>query len=139
MTIFNVFRSRMVVCEPGSTDMPGVLWGTRRDRRPYIVYHISLYLKNQAHLNESLRLYQQSSMFADPEWLSVNLGVLICLECCGVHREMGVHISRTQSIIIDELGTSQLLLARVVSNQGFNDIMEATLDLAQKPTATSDM
>ena len=47
---------------------------------------------------------------ADPEWLSVNLGVLVCLECCGVHRDMGVHISRTQSIVIDELGTAQLLV-----------------------------
>jgi len=46
----------------------------------------------------------------DPEWLSVNLGVLICLECCGVHRDMGVHISRTQSIVIDDLGTAQLLV-----------------------------
>ena len=46
----------------------------------------------------------------DPEWLSVNFGVIICLECCGVHRELGVHISRTQSLVIDELGTSQLLV-----------------------------
>lgn len=50
---------------------------------------------------------------ADPEWLSVNLGVLICLECCGVHRDMGVHISRTQSIVIDDLGTAQLLVRRL--------------------------
>ena len=47
---------------------------------------------------------------SEPEWLSVNLGVLICLECCGVHRDMGVHVSRTQSIVIDALGTSQLLV-----------------------------
>jgi len=47
----------------------------------------------------------------DPEWLSVNLGVLVCLECCGVHRDMGVHISRTQSIVIDDLGTAQLLVS----------------------------
>ncbi|XP_067937067.1 arf-GAP with SH3 domain, ANK repeat and PH domain-containing protein 2-like [Watersipora subatra] len=64
---------------------------------------------------------------ADPEWLSVNFGVIICLECCGVHRELGVHISRTQSLVIDELGTSQLLIASVMSNQGFNEIMEAKL------------
>ncbi|KAI8764674.1 arf-GAP with SH3 domain, ANK repeat and PH domain-containing protein 2 [Biomphalaria glabrata] len=64
----------------------------------------------------------------DPEWLSVNLGVMVCLECCGIHREMGVHISRTQSTVIDELGTSQLLLARVIGNGTFNEIMEATLD-----------
>lgn len=50
-------------------------------------------------------------MLSDPEWLSVNLGVMICLECCGIHRELGVHISRTQSTVIDELGTSQLLVS----------------------------
>jgi len=49
-------------------------------------------------------------LVTDPEWLSVNLGVLICLECCGVHRDMGVHISRTQSIVIDDVGTAQLLV-----------------------------
>ena len=48
---------------------------------------------------------------SEPEWLSVNFGVIICLECCGVHRELGVHISRTQSLVIDELGTSQLLVS----------------------------
>ena len=75
----------------------------------------------------------------DPEWVSVNLGVLICLECCGVHREMGVHISKTQSTVLDDLGTSQLLLARVVSNSLFNDIFEATLDPHYKPTKDSSM
>ncbi|XP_029635615.1 arf-GAP with SH3 domain, ANK repeat and PH domain-containing protein 2 isoform X4 [Octopus sinensis] len=77
----------------------------------------------------------------DPEWLSTNLGILICLECCGIHREVGVHISRTQSIVIDELGTSQLLLARAVGNSNFNDIMEAKLafDTSLKPKATSGM
>ncbi|CAH1775687.1 unnamed protein product [Owenia fusiformis] len=77
---------------------------------------------------------------ADPEWLSTNLGVLICLECCGIHREMGVHISRTQSIIIDEIGTAQLLIARVMSNQGFNDIFEATLpSIDVKPRPDSNI
>lgn len=77
----------------------------------------------------------------DPEWLSTNLGILICLECCGIHREVGVHISRTQSIVIDELGTSQLLCAREVGNSGFNDIMEAklALDPSLKPKPTSGM
>ncbi|CAG5126768.1 unnamed protein product, partial [Candidula unifasciata] len=77
----------------------------------------------------------------EPEWLSVNLGVMICLECCGIHRELGVHISRTQSTVIDELGTSQLLLARVVGNAAFNDIMEAKLDTNDpvKPKPSSQM
>ncbi|KAJ8321871.1 hypothetical protein KUTeg_000342 [Tegillarca granosa] len=76
---------------------------------------------------------------ANPEWLSTNLGVVICLECCGIHRNLGVHISRTQSLVIDELGTSQLLLARVVGNTFFNDIMEAKLDPSMKLNPSSPM
>uniref|UniRef100_A0A8C2APS2 ArfGAP with SH3 domain, ankyrin repeat and PH domain 1a n=1 Tax=Cyprinus carpio TaxID=7962 RepID=A0A8C2APS2_CYPCA len=29
----------------------------------------------------------------EPKWLSTNLGILTCIECSGIHREMGVHIS----------------------------------------------
>lgn len=29
-----------------------------------------------------------------PEWASLNLGVLLCAPCSGVHRHMGVHISK---------------------------------------------
>uniref|UniRef100_A0A8C4WQA8 ArfGAP with SH3 domain, ankyrin repeat and PH domain 1 n=1 Tax=Gopherus evgoodei TaxID=1825980 RepID=A0A8C4WQA8_9SAUR len=45
----------------------------------------------------------------DPTWLSTNLGILTCIECSGIHREMGVHISRIQSLELDKLGTSELL------------------------------
>lgn len=31
---------------------------------------------------------------ADPEWASLNLGVLLCIECSGVHRRLGVHVSK---------------------------------------------
>uniref|UniRef100_A0A4W6FX00 ArfGAP with SH3 domain, ankyrin repeat and PH domain 2b n=1 Tax=Lates calcarifer TaxID=8187 RepID=A0A4W6FX00_LATCA len=62
-----------------------------------------------------------------PTWLSTNLGVLICIECSGIHREMGVHYSRIQSLDLDVLGTSELLLAKNVGNASFNEIMEADL------------
>lgn len=52
------------------------------------------------------------SMCADPKWLSTNLGILTCIECSGIHREMGVHISRIQSMELDKLGTSELLVSQ---------------------------
>uniref|UniRef100_T1KWX7 ArfGAP with SH3 domain, ANK repeat and PH domain-containing protein n=1 Tax=Tetranychus urticae TaxID=32264 RepID=T1KWX7_TETUR len=75
----------------------------------------------------------------DATWLSTNFGVVLCIECSGIHRDLGVHISRVQSLTLDNIGTSQLLLARVMSNAGFNDIMEATLDPTRKLQPTSSM
>ncbi|XP_076617242.1 arf-GAP with SH3 domain, ANK repeat and PH domain-containing protein 1 isoform X7 [Chaetodon auriga] len=77
---------------------------------------------------------------SDPKWLSTNLGILTCIECSGIHREMGVHISRIQSMELDKLGTSELLLAKNVGNSSFNEIMEGNLSSpSPKPTPSSDM
>ncbi|XP_055037641.2 arf-GAP with SH3 domain, ANK repeat and PH domain-containing protein 1 isoform X7 [Misgurnus anguillicaudatus] len=76
----------------------------------------------------------------DPKWLSTNLGILTCIECSGIHREMGVHISRIQSMELDKLGTAELLLAKNVGNSSFNEIMEGNLPCpSPKPTPASDM
>lgn len=75
---------------------------------------------------------------ADPQWLSTNLGILTCIECSGVHREMGVHVSRVQSLELDRLSTAQLLLAITVGNEDFNEVYEAKLE-SNKPTHTSSM
>ncbi|XP_022700658.1 arfGAP with SH3 domain, ANK repeat and PH domain-containing protein-like isoform X1 [Varroa jacobsoni] len=75
----------------------------------------------------------------DVTWLATNFGIITCIECSGVHREMGVHISRIQSLTLDNLGTSQLLLARVMGNHAFNEVMEATIGSIPRPTQASNM
>ena len=37
---------------------------------------------------------------AGPEWASLNLGVLVCIECSGVHRSLGAHISQVRNHLL---------------------------------------
>lgn len=57
---------------------------------------------------------EASFLAVDPGWLSTNLGILTCIECSGIHREMGVHVSRIQSLSLDSLGTSDLLVRELL-------------------------
>lgn len=37
----------------------------------------------------------------EPEWASVNQGTVICIDCAGVHRSLGAHISKVKSLRLD--------------------------------------
>ena len=43
----------------------------------------------------------RTGLFADPTWASANLGVYLCLNCSGVHRSLGTHITQVRSITMD--------------------------------------
>ncbi|ORZ30132.1 hypothetical protein BCR44DRAFT_33472 [Catenaria anguillulae PL171] len=38
----------------------------------------------------------------DPEWASINLGVVLCIECSGIHRSFGTAVSKVRSLILDK-------------------------------------
>ena len=37
----------------------------------------------------------------DPSWGVVNMGIMVCIECSGVHRSMGILVSKVRSLELD--------------------------------------
>ncbi|CAB9522769.1 with coiled-coil, ANK repeat and PH domain-containing protein [Seminavis robusta] len=66
-----------------------------------------------------------------PDWVSLNLGILVCLECSGVHRSLGVHVSKVRSLTLDALSDSEAKLLLALGNEKVNAVWEETL--AQQP------
>lgn len=62
----------------------------------------------------------------DPEWASLNLVVLICIECSGVHRELGTHISRVRSATLDTWTREHLAVMASFGNTLANSVWEAS-------------
>ncbi|XP_049842488.1 centaurin-gamma-1A isoform X2 [Schistocerca gregaria] len=76
--------------------------------------------------------------YPNPDWASVNLGVLMCIECSGVHRNLGSHISRVRSLHLDEWTPGQLSVMLAMGNATANGLWEASLHPGRaKPTPNS--
>ncbi|XP_021539010.1 arf-GAP with coiled-coil, ANK repeat and PH domain-containing protein 3 isoform X3 [Neomonachus schauinslandi] len=75
----------------------------------------------------------------DPRWASINLGVLLCIECSGVHRSLGVHCSKVRSLTLDSWEPELLKLMCELGNSTVNQIYEAQCEGpgSRKPTASS--
>eukprot|EP01136_Pigoraptor_vietnamica_P034438 Opistho-1_new@98417 len=63
----------------------------------------------------------------DPEWASINLGILMCIECSGIHRNLGVHVSKVRSLTLDKWSDGLLKMMISLGNDVANSVFEATL------------
>ncbi|KAG0076659.1 hypothetical protein BGZ90_008372 [Linnemannia elongata] len=65
----------------------------------------------------------------NPDWCAINLGILICIECSGIHRSLGTHISKVRSFTLDTTSYTRDLFdfIRAVGNETSNKIWEANL------------
>lgn len=71
----------------------------------------------------------------DPKWASANIGVFLCLKCCGVHRSLGTHISKVLSVTLDDWSDDEIdAMIEVGGNSAANAIYEAFIpDGVTKP------
>ncbi|KAG0331282.1 hypothetical protein BG004_001738 [Podila humilis] len=65
----------------------------------------------------------------NPDWCAINLGILICIECSGIHRSLGTHISKVRSFTLDTTSYTRDLFdfIRAVGNEISKQIWEANL------------
>lgn len=73
------------------------------------------------------------------DWCSINLGVLLCIECSGIHRSLGTHISKVRSLTLDTSAFTQDIIEvlLLIGNRVSNMIWEAKLDHFLKPAPHS--
>ncbi|XP_019629957.1 PREDICTED: arf-GAP with GTPase, ANK repeat and PH domain-containing protein 1-like isoform X9 [Branchiostoma belcheri] len=73
----------------------------------------------------------------NPDWASLNLGALMCIECSGVHRNLGTHLSRVRSLDLDDWPTELATVMTSIGNSLANSVWEANPRGRVKPTPNS--
>ncbi|XP_037768017.1 arf-GAP with GTPase, ANK repeat and PH domain-containing protein 1 isoform X5 [Lepidochelys kempii] len=73
----------------------------------------------------------------DPDWASLNLGALMCIECSGIHRNLGTHLSRVRSLDLDDWPIELIKVMSSIGNELANSVWEESSQGRMKPSSDS--
>ncbi|XP_057657494.1 stromal membrane-associated protein 1-like [Diorhabda carinulata] len=75
-----------------------------------------------------------------PRWASWNIGVFLCIRCAGIHRNLGVHISKVKSVNLDSWTPEQVVSLQQMGNSRARAVYEANLpDNFRRPQSDSSL
>uniref|UniRef100_A0A672GKK4 ArfGAP with GTPase domain, ankyrin repeat and PH domain 3 n=1 Tax=Salarias fasciatus TaxID=181472 RepID=A0A672GKK4_SALFA len=91
---------------------------------------------------QSIRNVRGNSFCVDcdapnPDWASLNLGALMCIECSGIHRNLGTHLSRVRSLDLDDWPLELSTVMTAIGNAVANSVWEAGVEGYSKPGSDS--
>ena len=116
-------------------------------RPSYVRTNSNSYEENPAKLLQQIRNADQGNTWCADcgsssrvEWVSINLAIILCIECSGIHRSLGTHISKVRSLTLDTQSfTNDIVeLLLLVGNRVSNMVWEANLDRSLKPSPHSN-
>uniref|UniRef100_A0A8B9FYA3 Arf-GAP with GTPase, ANK repeat and PH domain-containing protein 1 n=1 Tax=Amazona collaria TaxID=241587 RepID=A0A8B9FYA3_9PSIT len=98
--------------------------------------------QNEAMALQSIRNIRGNSHCVDceaqnPDWASLNLGALICIECSGIHRNLGTHLSRVRSLDLDDWPIELIKVMSSIGNELANSVWEEGSQGHMKPSPDS--
>ncbi|XP_077998264.1 arf-GAP with coiled-coil, ANK repeat and PH domain-containing protein 2-like isoform X2 [Glandiceps talaboti] len=74
----------------------------------------------------------------NPRWASINLGITLCIQCSGIHRSFGVHMSKVRSLTLDAWEPETLKVMAELGNDKINKIYEANVTDTTVKRASED-
>ena len=89
-------------------------------------------IKRQLAIIDKLLKKPENKFCADckrtsPTWASINLGVFVCINCSGCHREIGVHVTKIKSVNLDVWPSEVLKNFQKINNKIANEYWEYKL------------
>eukprot|EP00053_Salpingoeca_punica_P011760 m.104728 g.104728 ORF g.104728 m.104728 type:complete len:493 (-) comp15768_c1_seq1:969-2447(-) len=89
-------------------------------------------------LNEPENKFCAECGVKGPRWASWNLGVFMCIRCSGIHRNLGVHISKVRSVNLDTWRPEWIESMQALGNHKAAQIWEYHLPRDFKRPADND-